>query len=155
MPDEVLAAMGRALTRLVPVSMALLAMLGLSRIMVHAGMIETLATSAAASAGSAWPVFAPFVGVLGTFVTGSATASNILFTEFQQSSAEQLGLSVPALLGIQGFGAAVGNIVAPHNIIAASATVGLAGKEGDVLRRTAPVMLGYTLLGGLLALYFG
>jgi len=145
-------AMLRALQRLLPVSLALLAMLGLSRIMVHAGMIETLAISAATSAGSAWPVFAPFVGVLGAFVTGSATASNILFTQFQLTSAEQLGLDAPALLGAQGFGAAVGNMVAPHNVIAACATVGLAGKEGDVLRRTVPVMLVYTLLGGLLAL---
>ncbi|MDP1930901.1 MAG: L-lactate permease [Gammaproteobacteria bacterium] len=147
------AAMTRAMKRLAPVALALLVMLGLSRIMVHAGMIETLAISAAASAASAWPVFAPFIGVLGAFVTGSATASNILFTEFQLSSAERLGLSVSTLLGAQGFGAAVGNMVAPHNVIAACATVGLAGKEGDVLRRTIPVMLIYTLLGGLLALY--
>jgi len=146
------AAMQRALQRLVPVALALLLMLGLSRIMVHAGMIETLAVSAATSAGAAWPVFAPFVGVLGAFVTGSATASNILFAQFQLTSAEQLGLDAPALLGAQGFGAAVGNMVAPHNVIAACATVGLAGKEGDVLRRTVPVMLVYTLLGGLLAL---
>ncbi|MDP2286932.1 MAG: L-lactate permease, partial [Pseudohongiella sp.] len=139
--DEVLNAMRRALKRLAPVSLALLVMLGLSRIMVHAGMIETLAISAAASTGGAWPVVAPFVGVLGSFITGSATASNILFTEFQQSSAERLGLSAYTLLGAQGFGAAVGNIVAPHNIIAASATVGLAGKEGAVLRRTIPIML--------------
>ncbi len=151
--DAIKTAMVRALKRLAPVSLALLVMLGLSRIMVHAGMIETLAITLATSAGSAWPVFAPFVGVLGAFVTGSATASNILFTEFQQTSAERLGLSVSALLGAQGFGAAVGNMVAPHNVIAACATVGLAGKEGEVLRRTIPVMLLYTLLGGLLALY--
>lgn len=153
--EEVLNAMRRALKRIAPGSLALLAMLGLSRIMVHAGMIETLAISAAALTGSAWPVFAPFVGVLGSFITGSATASNILFTEFQQSSAERLRLSAYALLGAQGFGAAVGNIVAPHNIIAASASVGLAGREGAVLRRTIPIMLIYTGLGGLLALSLG
>jgi lactate permease len=147
------AAMMRAMRRLFPVSLALLAMLGLSRIMVHAGMIETLAIGAAASAGSAWPVFAPFVGVLGSFITGSATASNILFTEFQQTSAARLDLPAHTMLGAQGFGAAVGNMVAPHNIIAASATVGLTGREGAVLRNTIPIMLIYTLLGGLLALH--
>ena len=66
-----------ALRRLLPVALALLVMLGLSRAMVHSGMIETLAASAART-GAAWPLFAPAVGVLGTFVTGSATASNIL-----------------------------------------------------------------------------
>lgn len=150
---QVLRAMSRALRRLIPVAIALAAMLGLSRIMVHAGMIETLAASAAGSAGSLWPLFAPFVGVLGTFVTGSATASNILFTEFQQASAEQSGYSPLALLGAQGVGAAAGNLIAPHNIIAASGVVGLSGKEGEVLRRTLGVAFAYTLACGLLALF--
>jgi len=151
--SEILKAMNKALRRLLPVTLALVAMLGLSRIMVHAGMIETLADMAAASTGNLWPLLAPFVGVLGTFVTGSATASNILFTEFQQSSAQRLGLSGPGLLGAQGFGAAIGNIICPHNIIAASATVQLSGKEGEVLQRTLGVMFVYTLLGGLLAFF--
>jgi len=153
MKAEMSGAMCRALRRLMPVALALTAMLGLSRIMVHSQMIETLAISAATSAGSLWPLFAPFVGVLGTFVTGSATASNILFTEFQQASAEQSGHSALGLQGAQGFGAAVGNLIAPHNIIAASAVVGLSGKEGEVLRRTLLVTLVYTLMGGLLALF--
>jgi lactate permease len=63
-------------------------MLALSRVMVRAGMIETLAETAALT-GAAWPVLAPAVGVLGTFITGSATASNILFTDFQLSAADR------------------------------------------------------------------
>jgi lactate permease len=55
------------------------------------------------------------------------------------------------MLGAQGFGAAVGNIVCPHNLIAAGATVGLVGREGEVLRRTLWVALLYASLGGLLA----
>jgi lactate permease len=115
-------------------------------------MITPLANAAAAAAGSAWPVIAPFVGMLGTFVTGSATASNILFTDFQQATAQNLDLPVLALLGAQGFGAAVGNIICPHNIIAASATVQIPGQEGAVLRQTLGPALLYSLLGGLLAL---
>jgi lactate permease len=141
-----------ALRQLVPVTLALVAMLAISRVMVYAGMIDALAAAAALAAGAAWPFFAPFVGVLGTFVTGSATASNILFTDFQQATAQRLDAPVLPLLGAQGFGAAVGNIVCPHNVIAAGATVRLAGREGDVLRRTAPVAVLYALLGGLLAL---
>jgi lactate permease len=141
-----------AALKLAPVTVALVAMLGLSRLMVYAGMVDALASAAALAAGAAWPLFAPFVGLLGTFVTGSATASNILFTDFQLATAERLELSVLALLGAQGFGAAVGNIVCPHNIIAAGATVNLTGKEGEVLRRTLGVALLYALLGGVLAL---
>jgi lactate permease len=138
-----------ALRRLVPVAVALVAMLGLSRLMVHGGLVAALA-GAAASAGPLWPLVAPAVGVLGTFVTGSATASNILFTEFQAETAAQLDLPPVRLLAAQGFGAAIGNIVCPHNIIAGGATVGIAGRESEVLRATAPACLLYMIAGGVL-----
>jgi lactate permease len=150
---SVAGAMSQAIGRLLPVTIALVAMLGLSRVMVYAEMVDTLASAAADAAGALWPVFAPFVGALGTFVTGSATASNILFTDFQAATARNLELPVLTLLGAQGFGAAVGNIICPHNIIAAGATVDLAGQEGRVLRKTLGVALLYALLGGLLALF--
>ncbi len=142
-------ALAQALRRLVPVALALLVMLAVSRLMVHAEMISLLAT-AAASIGPAWPLIAPLVGILGTFITGSATASNILFTELQVSTATSLALPVPPLVAAQGFGAAIGNVIAPHNIIAGCATVGLVGREGDVLARTVKPCLIYVLLGGAL-----
>lgn len=151
-PGDVVRAVAEASRRLAPVAVALVAMLMLSRLMVHAGMTQALAAAAAGSAGEAWPALAPFVGVLGTFVTGSATASNILFTDFQQETALAVGLPVAGVVGVQGFGAAVGNLICPHNVVAAGATVGLAGREGEILRRTLPVTLIYATLGGLLAL---
>ncbi|WP_208349570.1 L-lactate permease [Pseudaestuariivita rosea] len=144
-------ALTAALRRLLPVAVALLVMLTLSRLMVHSGMIQVLALTAAQT-GAIWPFLAPFIGILGTFITGSATASNILFTELQLSTADTLGLSPSAMAAVQGFGAAVGNIVAPHNIIAGSATVGLVGKEGDVLARTAIPCLIAAGIGGTLVL---
>jgi len=148
---EIFGAFEDATRRLVPVAVALSAMLLLARIMVHAGMTESLASAAAGGAGGAWPVLAPFVGVLGTFITGSATASNILFSDFQREMALALGLPVAGVIGAQGFGAAVGNIICPHNVVAASATVGLEGREGEILRRTLWVALVYAALGGVLA----
>jgi lactate permease len=148
----VMSALAAAARQLAMVVVALLAVLALSRVMVHAGMIETLARAAAAAAGSAWPLFAPFVGVLGTFVTGSATSSNILFTELQAAAAAELGLHVPSALGAQSFGAAAGNMIAPMNVVAGAATVGCVGSEGDIMRRVLGICLLYTLLGGLVAL---
>ncbi len=149
---EVWAAMGAAARQLGGVALALAAMLGLSRVLVHGGMINALAEAAAAGVGGAWPLAAPFVGVLGTFVTGSATASNILFTDFQQATAQDVGLPVLLIIAAQGFGAAVGNIICPHNIIAGGATVGLSGEVGPVLRQTLAACLLYAALGGALAL---
>jgi lactate permease len=135
-----------------PVVVALLAMVGIARLMSQAGMTDELA-AAAATVGSAWPLLAPAVGALGTFITGSATGSNILFTDFQVSTADAVGRPALPLLGAQNFGSAVGNIVCPHNVVAAAATVGLAGNEGAVLRRTLPVAVAYVALGGVLALW--
>lgn len=145
-------AMGAAARQLGGVALALVAMLALSRVLVHAGMIDALASAAAAGLGGAWPLAAPFIGVLGTFVTGSATASNILFTDFQRATALDAGLPVLLVVAAQGFGAAVGNIICPHNIIAGGATVGLSGEVGPVLRRTLGACLLYAALGGALAL---
>jgi lactate permease len=142
-----------ALRRLVPVALALTVMLSLSRLMVHAGMIGELATTAAL-AGGFWPLVAPMVGVLGSFITGSATASNILFTDLQLSVARDLGLPDVLMTAAQGFGAAFGNVVAPHNIIAGCATVGLAGREGEILRGTALPALLAIGIGGALVFFF-
>ena len=132
------------------VFVALIAMVAIARTMSHAGMIAALAESAS-QIGRGWPIAAPAVGALGTFMTGSATASNILFTELQYDAALAGGFDVLTMLGAQGFGAAIGNIIAPYNIVAAVAVVDLAGREGEILRRTLPVAAAYLVLGGALA----
>jgi lactate permease len=140
--------LGHAARRLVPVTLALLAMLCLSRLMLHGGLLEALQRAAVSGVGSAWPLLAPAVGALGSFVTGSATASNVLFTPLQAQTAQSLGISTPWVVAAQGFGAAVGNIVCPHNIVAGAATVQATGREAEVLRRTLLPCLVHLLLGG-------
>lgn len=141
-----------AARRLPSVAVALVSVLLLSRIMVHSGMIDTLASAATAVLGSAWPAAVPLVGALGSFITGSATASNILFGEFQVAAADASGFAPLLALAGQGFGAAIGNVIAPHNIVAGAATVGLVGREGAILKTTLPVCLAYAGAGGLLLL---
>jgi lactate permease len=141
-------ALAHSARQLVPVTLALLAMLVLSRLMLHAGFIGTLEQAAVQLVGPAWPWVAPAVGALGSFVTGSATASNVLFTSLQAQTAQALALPVTAIVAAQGFGAAVGNIVCPHNIVAGAATVGLAGRESEILRRMLLPCAIYLALGG-------
>jgi lactate permease len=139
-----------AARRLPMVALALFAVLVLARIMVHSGMIDLLAAYAAGTMGAAFPLVAPAIGALGSFITGSATGSNIIFAEFQVATAEAAGLPVILTLAGQGMGAGIGNIIAPHNIIAGAATVGLIGGEGLVLRRTLPICLAYAAAAGAL-----
>ncbi|MEG3615370.1 L-lactate permease [Isoptericola haloaureus] len=149
-PADMGAAFRRATLQVVPVFVALVAMVTVAFTMSESGMTTQLAV-AAAGAGALWPVLSPFVGALGTFMTGSATASNILFTEFQDQTALAADLDPVPLLGAQGSGAAIGNIICPHNVVAAAATVGLGGREGQVLRQALPVAAVCLVLIGAMA----
>lgn len=145
-----LPAAGCAVARLPKVAAALFAVLLLARTMVHSGMVAALADAAAAALGTGWPLAAPAVGALGSFVTGSATASNLLFADFQIAAAGAAGIPPWLALIGQGAGAGIGNLIAPHNIVAGAATVGLIGGEGQVLRRTLPICLVYAAAAGVL-----
>ncbi len=145
--------LGRTALDLGRVAAALVAMLVLARLMLHAGMITALAEAAIGGIGPFYPLLAPAVGALGSFVTGSATASNILFSALQAATAEGLGLSPVLLLAAQGVGAGVGNIICPHNIVAGAATVGIAGAEGAILRATMLPCLIYLAAAGSVVVF--
>lgn len=106
----------------------------------------------AGSVGNIWPLFAPTIGALGAFIAGSNTVSNLMFSLFQFGVAERLAISGALVVALQAVGAAAGNMIAIHNVVAASATVGLLGQEGNVLRRTIIPTIYYVLLTGILGL---
>lgn len=102
----------------------------------------------------AWPMFASFIGILGSFISGSNTVSNMLFSLFQYSIAEQLEVSRTIMLSLQNVGGAIGNMICVHNIIAACATVGLVGREGLIIRQNMVPVILYALLTGIVGLVF-
>ena len=106
----------------------------------------------AGNVGSVWPFFAPMTGALGAFIAGSNTVSNLMFSAFQYGVAERLAMSTVMIVALQAVGAAAGNMVAIHNVVAASATVGLLGKEGSTLRKTILPTVYYLLVVGTLGL---
>jgi len=106
----------------------------------------------AANVGQVWPFFAPVTGAMGAFIAGSNTVSNLMFSAFQFGVAERLMVSGAMIVALQAVGAAAGNMIAIHNVVAASATVGLLGKEGATLRKTIFPTLYYLLVVGLLGL---
>ncbi|WP_243546948.1 L-lactate permease [Pseudodesulfovibrio tunisiensis] len=122
--------------------------------MDYQSMPLSMADASAAIVGNAWPAFASFVGALGSFITGSATVSNLLFGEFQYGVASSLGISHEIIVAIQSVGAAMGNMICVHNIVAASATVGLVGMEGLILRRTFPPLMLYGIVVGTVGMFF-
>ncbi|MCW7752613.1 L-lactate permease [Desulfobotulus sp. H1] len=122
--------------------------------MGYHSMPLSMATAVAAIAGQSWPFFAAYVGALGAFITGSATVSDLLFSDFQYGLATTIGASREIVMGLQGVGAAMGNMICVHNVVAASATVGLVGVEGLIIRRTVIPMALYGVIVGTLGLLF-
>ena len=108
----------------------------------------------AASVGAIYPLFAPSIGALGAFIAGSNTVSNLMFSLFQFGVAESLAMPSNIIVAMQAVGAAAGNMIAIHNVVAASATVGLLGQEGNIIRKTIIPTLYYVLFVGLMGLLF-
>lgn len=106
----------------------------------------------AGNVGQVWPFFAGVTGALGAFIAGSNTVSNLMFSAFQYGVAERLAMSTVFIVALQAVGAAAGNMIAIHNVVAASATVGLLGQEGATLRKTILPTLYYLLVIGVLGL---
>ncbi|QIB50399.1 L-lactate permease [Pseudomonas sp. OIL-1] len=105
------------------------------------------------SVGGIYPLLAPSIGALGAFIAGSNTISNMMFSQFQFGVASSLGISSALIVAVQAIGAAAGNMIAIHNVVAASATVGLLGREGNILRKTIWPTFYYVLFTGLIALF--
>ncbi|MGM0615914.1 MAG: L-lactate permease, partial [Pseudomonadota bacterium] len=130
------------------------------RILINSGvngsdlvsMPVAMAQLVADSFGGAYPFFAPAVGALGAFIAGSNTVSNLMLSDFQFNVANQLGLSTAFMVALQAVGAAAGNMIAIHNVVAASATVGLLGREGTTIRKTILPTIYYLVASGLIAL---
>jgi lactate permease len=106
---------------------------------------------------------APLLGALGSFFSGSATVSNLTFGPVQHAIAERLGLDPIRVLAMQTAGAAMGNMVCIHNIVAVAAVLGVrraaadegatsaADPSGSILRLTIGPMLVYALCAALVA----
>ncbi len=130
------------------------------RVLINSGVNDLELTSmpvamaefVANSVGNIYPLFAPTIGALGAFIAGSNTVSNMMLCEFQFATATRLLMPGSIFVALQAVGAAAGNMVAIHNVVAASATVGLLGREGSVLRKTFLPTIYYILLAGLIGL---
>ncbi|GHE21650.1 L-lactate permease [Halomonas urumqiensis] len=130
------------------------------RILINSGvnaadlvsMPVAMAQFVADGVGGVYPFFAPAVGALGAFIAGSNTVSNLMLADFQFNVAQQLGVSTAFMVALQAVGAAAGNMIAIHNVVAASATVGLLGREGITIRKTILPTIYYLVFTGLIAL---
>lgn len=137
-------ALGESTKTLIGAGFVLVFTIPMVRIFINSGvngadlasMPVTTANFAADLVGQAFPALSATVGALGAFIAGSNTVSNMMFSQFQFEVAQTLNISTVMVIALQAVGAAAGNMIAIHNVVAASATVGLLGREGATLRKT-------------------
>jgi lactate permease len=107
---------------------------------------KILGDALATGTGGLWIYVAGFLGALGSFFSGSATISNLTFAPIQLRIAQDLGVSPTTMLAVQSVGAALGNMVAIHNIVAVCAVLGLKDQEGAILKKTFLPTLAYGII---------
>lgn len=116
-------------------SVTVLFIVGLAYLYNYSGMAYTLG-AAVAQTGAIFPIVSSYLGWVACFLSGSDTASNLLFGNLQVAAAHQLKLS-PVLMAATNSSAAVtGKMISPQNIAIGVTTVGLVGEEGKVLHGT-------------------
>jgi lactate permease len=147
-PGSVQRILSKTVKSAVNSSIGIATMVGFALIMEQSGMTNAIAVAISQGIAPLYAFSSPFIGLLGTFMTGSNTNSNVVFTSLQAHTAQLLGLPAAVILGAQTTGGALGGMLAPARIIVGASTAGLVGKEGQVLRRTVIYGLIITALVG-------
>ncbi|MDZ4803151.1 MAG: lactate permease LctP family transporter [Bryobacteraceae bacterium] len=127
------------------------AMLALAFASRYAGLDSTLGL-AFASTGTLFPFFSPLLGWLGVALTGSDTASNVLFGNLQQITAHQVGISPVLAAAANTTGGVMGKMIDAQSIVVAGVATGQHGQEGQILRSVFWHSLTLAILVGLLVL---
>ena len=149
-----------AVKTLTGTALVLAAAVPMARVFINSGFNEsglasmplTLADGVSNLAGQSWPFFAPTIGAMGSFISGSATVSNMMFSLFQFGVAAEIGISGAVVVALQAMGGAAGNMICVPNVVAASATVGLSDCEGLLIRRVLLPLIYYVAGAGILGL---
>jgi lactate permease len=140
---------GRAMWKLRRTAVVVFSILVMAKVMAASGMIRSVAALLASCTGFMFPFISPFLGAMGTFVTGSDTSSNILLGALQKQTAMNTGYDPAWLAAANTAGATAGKMISPQSISVGASTVGLESRQGDVLKVTLLYCLGYLIVLGL------
>jgi len=113
----------------IPTTITLAFLLSMALIMTDSGMTAKLSEATVALSGLFYPIFSPFIGMLGSFITASSTNSNVVFGGFQESVALQLSMSTSIMCASQIVGASVGGSIGPTTVLMGTTAAKLTGQE--------------------------
>lgn len=139
----------KSVSMTMPSGIAVIGLVMMSKVMDGTGQTSVLADGIAKVLGRIYIVFAPFVGLLGTFMTGSNMSSNILFGGFQMTTANLLQVDPSIVLGSHTAGGAIGAAVSPSKIILGTTTANILGSEGQVMKKVLSLTVPVAIVIGL------
>ncbi len=140
-----------ATKKVLPALAVMSSLLAMTNIMQQTGMLSIMAKTLSDMAGPVYPVVAVLIASLGTFLTGTGLGSNVMFGTMHMEASALIGINKSVVFACQNAGGAIGNIICPHNIVAACATVDVLGEEGTILKKSIPAWLilavSYSIMG--------
>lgn len=140
----------RAINKTKPSASSVLLLLIISKIMSGSGQTMITAQGITEAVGDKYAFAAAFIGLIGSFITGSNMSSNILFTDVQMGAAGSLSVNAGLLLAAQTAGAAAGSVISPSKIVLGTTSAGEPGREGEILKiLLLPTMI-LTLIIGII-----
>lgn len=132
----------------------MLCVLGCAKIMGYTGMIASISSFAIAATGNFYPIFAPWIGALGTFVTGSGTNSGVLFGAVQLNAAEHMHRDPYWIVALNSLGVAAGKMLSPQSLAIGLSSCHDKGDDSELLKEILPYGLVFLVFMSILA-YFG
>ncbi len=130
---------GRTVKKTIPSSIAIIGLIVMSKIMTCSGQTYVMAEGVVSVMGRWYVLASPLIGMVGSFVTSSNMSSNILFSNFQLTTATLLHIQAAFLLGAQTAGGVIGTSIAPGSVILGTSTTGISGREGEIIKTVLPV----------------
>jgi lactate permease len=152
--SKLLKLFGQTLVQLTKTAATVASIVAMAKVMGYSGMVSGIATALASLAGPFFPLIAPLIGALGTFVTGSDTSANVLFGGLQKQTALQIGADPHWVAAANTAGATAGKMISPQSIAVATSATGQGGNEGDILRVTIVYCLIYVVVLGIVVYAF-
>lgn len=130
----------------------MLSVLACAKIMIYSGMISDSSAFAIAVTGSFYPFFAPWLGALGTFVTGSGTSSGVLFGQVQMEAAEALHMDPHWMVALNMIGVGAGKMISPQSLAIALSAVDRPGEDSSLMKKAMPYAAVFLLVMSVIGL---
>lgn len=148
---EMLGVLTATVKQMLPTTVTMLSVLGCAKVMGYTGMIGSISAFCIAVTGALFPLVAPVIGAVGSFVTGSGTSAGLLFGTVQLQAATALGMDSYWIVALNSLGVAAGKMISPQSLAIGMAAARVVGKDAELLRRALPYAVAFLVLMAVFA----